>query len=196
MFRRKKEFIGGGRLSAEDLIDVLQSLFPRLDTTDEDEPGKTTSPLDLARRLVVVTLDQTDIGSASEWNDLMVFVEALLQKQEAVKPPWDQFAQNFIEDLLNAVSHGDLPLNREQVDRSFFPQSTMRAEYFDRVWVSKPGDEGPNVMDVTKYESISDSELRWLIRCMFRRTASGTYVGTGDIVRREAETGRPGGLAE
>lgn len=196
VFRRKKKLTNDGRVSAEDLIDVLQSLFPRLDPTDDDEPGNMTSPQMLAQRVVVVALDQPDIGSASEWSDLMVFVESLLQRREAVEPPWDEFAQSFIEDLLNAVSHGDLPLSREQVDSSLFPWSMEAAQYFDRVWVSMPDDEGPNLMDVTKYDSISNPELRWMMRCMFRRTPNGRYVGTGDIVRREAQTGRPGGLVE
>jgi hypothetical protein len=196
VFRRKKETADSGRISADELIDVLQSLFPTLNSADEEESGKTASPGELARRLVVTALDQPDIASSSKWSDLMVFVEALLQRREAVEPPWDQFAQSFIEDLLNAVSHGDLPLSRELVDSALFPQSTEVAQYFDRVCVSQSNDEGPTVMDDTKYESLSSAELRWLIRCMFRRTPSGTYVGTPDIVRREAETGRPGGLSE
>jgi hypothetical protein len=68
----------------------------------------------------------------------MVFVESLIQKREAVEPPWDEFAQSFIEDLLNAVSHGDLPMNREQVDSSLFPSSREVAQYFDRVWFGSP----------------------------------------------------------
>jgi hypothetical protein len=193
MLRRKRA--SSGRVTSDELIDVLQSLFPRLDAADEEDPGKKASPGELAQRLVVVALEQPGIGSSSQWSDLMVFVEALLQKREAVEPPWDQFAHSFIEDLLNAVSHGDLPLSREQVDSFLFPQSMEVAQYFDRVWVSQPNDEGPNVMDVAKYESLGSGELRWLIRCMFRRTASGAYVGTADIVRREAATGRPGGLS-
>lgn len=196
MFRRRRETADDGRLSTKELVNVLQSLFPTLDVADEDEHEKTASPTELARRLVVVALDQPDVESSSQWSDLMILVEALLQKREALEPPWDQLARSFIEDLLNAVSHGDLQLTREAVDGYLYPQSTEVAQYFDRVWASKPGDEGQKVMDVTKYESLTNPELRWIIRCMFRRTYSGAYVGTADIVRREAVTGLPGGLAE
>jgi len=196
VFRRKRGTANSSRVSADELTDVLQSLFPTLNSADDEEPEKATSPGELARRLVVVALDQPDVESSSQWSDLMVFVEALLQKREAVEPPWDQFAQSFIEDLFNSVSHDDLPLSRAQIDSSLLALSTECAQYFDTVWVSQPNDEGPNVMDVTKYELLSNAELRWMIHCMFRRTPSGAYVGTADIVRREAETGRPGGLTE
>jgi hypothetical protein len=123
-------------------------------------------------------------------------VEALIVRDLAVDPPWDNFAQSFVEDLLNAVSHGDLQLTREQIDSFLLPKSTEMARYFDRVWVSKHGDEGPNVMDIERYQSIEGSELRWVIRFAFRRTDSGLYVGISDILRREAQTGRPGGLTD
>ena len=167
------------------------SLFPTLDTADEDEPGEAH----VAGRACPTTRDYRS-ESTGHRIDLAVvrfdgFRGGPAQKPEAVEPPWDEFPQSFIENLLNAVSHGDLPLSREQVDSFLFPQSTEVAQYFDRVWVSQPDDEGPDVMDVTKYQSLSSAELRWLIRCMFRRTASGAYVGIADIMRREAQTGVP-----
>jgi hypothetical protein len=196
MLRRKKRSGSGGPASSEDLIGVLQSLFPRLDISDEEDPEKIASPTEVGRRLVRVALDQPDIATTSEWSDLLILVEALIVRDLAVDPPWDNFAQSFVEDLLNAVSHGDLQLTREQIDSFLLPKSTEMARYFDRVWVSKHGDEGPNVMDIERYQSIEGSELRWVIRFAFRRTDSGLYVGISDILRREAQTGRPGGLTD
>jgi hypothetical protein len=119
VFRRKKE-TANGRVSADAFTEVLQSLFPTLNSGDDGESGRTASSGELARRLVVTALDQPDIASSSQWSDLVVFVEALLQRRDAVEPPWNQFAQTFIEDLLNAVSHGDLPLAENRLTVPFF----------------------------------------------------------------------------
>ena len=109
-------------------MEVLQSLFPTLNSSDDERPETRASPNELARRLLVVALDEPDIGSSSQWSDLIVFLEFLLERRDVVEAPWEQFAQSFIEDLLNAVSHGDLPLRREQIDSSLHPESTRVAE--------------------------------------------------------------------
>ena len=111
------------------------------------------------------------------------------------RAPRDELAQSFLEDLLNAVSHGDLPITRTQVDEGLGPISTERAHYFDRVWVAMPNDVATEVMESGTFESIRDDELRWLVRCSFRRTPNGSYVGISDIVRRETRTGLPGASA-
>jgi hypothetical protein len=180
-------------ISVEDLIDILESLFPGLEVVGETEPGKTKEPIEVARELVAVVFERPDVVESSDWTDLMLLIEVLLDKGAA--SPWDTFAESFLEDLLNAVSHRELSVTREQVDECLGPASRQLADYFDRVWVSMPDDEGPNVMDPVKFDRIGDSDLRWIIRCMFRRTSEDKYVGTADIVRREAQTGRPGGVA-
>jgi hypothetical protein len=180
-------------VSGEDLIEILESLFPGLDTVGGSDSGTSKQPTEVAREVIVLALDRPGILESSDWSDLLVLIEVLLDK--GAQPPWGDFAWSFVEDLLNAVSHGDVPISRQQVDEGLAPKSRGLANHLDRVWVSMPGDEGPNVMDQTKFDSISSPELRWMVRCMFRRTPGGTYVGTADIVRREAQTGRPGGLA-
>jgi hypothetical protein len=180
-------------VSAEDLTEVLDSLFPGLNSVEEAKSGGTKQPTEVARELVVLTLERPNIVASSDWSDLLILIEVLLDK--GAEPPWDEFAQSFLEDLLNAVSHGDLPIAREQVNEALGPASKRLVEYLDRVWVSMPGDEGPDVMDQAKFDSIGSRDLKWIFRCMFRRTPEGKYVGTPDIVRREAATGRLGGLA-
>jgi hypothetical protein len=181
-------------VDAADLIEVLESLFPGLEPLGEAEPGRTKQPTDAARELVTLALDRPGILATSEWSDPLVLIEVLLDK--GAEPPWDHFAWSFVEDLLNAVSHGDLPVTREQVNEALGPASRTLADYLDRVWVSLPDDEAPNVMDQSKFDSIGNPDLRWMIRCMFRRTSAGAYIGIADIVRREAKTGKPGGLVE
>jgi hypothetical protein len=180
-------------VSAEYLIEVLDSLFPGLDPAGEAEPGRTKQPTEVARELVILTLERPDVIASSDWSDLLVLIEVLLDK--GAEPPWDEFAQSFLEDLLNAVSHGDQPIAREQVNEGLGPAGEWMADYLDRVWVPMPGDQASDVMDQAKFDSISSRDLKWIVRCMFRRTPEGAYVGTPDIVRREATTGRPGGLA-
>jgi hypothetical protein len=177
---------------AEDLIEVLESLFPGLEPIGEAEPGRNKQPTEVARELVALALDRPGIATSSEWSDLLVLTEVLLDK--GAEPPWEDFAKSFVEDLLNAVSHGDLQITREQVIDGLGPATKRFADYLDRVWVSMPDDDAPNVMDQAKFDAVGNADLRWLIRCMFRRTPEGAYVGTADIVRREAKTGRPGGL--
>jgi hypothetical protein len=180
-------------VGAEDLAEVLESLFPALEPIGEAEPGRTKQPTEVGRELVIAALDRPGIETSSDWSDLLILIEVLLDK--GAEPPWDGFAASFLEDLLNAVSHGDLSVTREQVNRRLGPKSLAKADYLDKIWISMPDDEAPDVMDESKFNSISSPELRWMIRCMFRRTPENTYVGIGDILRRETKTGRPGGLA-
>lgn len=179
-------------VKAEDLIEVLESLFPGLEPVGEAEPGRTKQPTETARELVALALDRPEIATSSEWSDLLVLIEVLLDK--GAEPPWEDFAKSFVEDLLNAVSHGDLPITREQVAGELGPAARRFADYFDQVWVPMP-DDAPDVMDQAKFDAIGNADLKWLIRFMFRRTLDGAYVSTADIVSREAKTGRPGGLA-
>ena len=179
-------------VSAEDLIEVLESLFPDLQPAGETEPGVIKQPTEVARELVILALERPDIVESSDWSDLLILIEVLLDK--GAEPPWDDFAWSFLEDVLNAVSHGDLPITRDQVNESLGPTSTRLTHRLDRVWVSMPDDEASNVIDQAKFDTISSRDLKWILRCMFRRTPEGAYVGTPDIVRREAKTGRPGGL--
>lgn len=72
MFRRKRQSGVSPQVSAGDLIGVLQSLFPTLIASDENDPGNMVTPDVLAGRLVAVALDQSDIGSSSQWSDLMI----------------------------------------------------------------------------------------------------------------------------
>lgn len=179
-------------VGAEELIEVLVSLFPDLHPVGETEPGRTKQPTEVAREVLALVLEQPGIATSSNWSDLLVLLDVLLEK--GAESPWENFAGSFVEDLLNAVSHGDLPITRAQVDDGLGPAGRRLADYLDRVWVSMPDDEAPKVMDQAKLDSIKDPDLRWMIRCMFRRIPEGTYVGTPDILRREAKTGRPGGL--
>jgi uncharacterized protein YwqG len=98
-----------------------------------------------------------------------------------------------LEDLLNAVSHRDLSITRETLNHELGPASKELADYLDRVWVVLP-DDTPSEMNQETFDSIESPDLRWIVRCMFRRTPEGEYVGVADIVQREAKTGRAGGL--
>jgi len=169
------------------------SLYPSLAPVGEAEPGRTKQPTEVASELVALALDQPGIVASSDWSDLLILIEVLVDK--GAEPPWENFAGSFIEDLLNAVSHGDTSITRDQVNEGLGPSSTRLADYLDRVWISMPDDEAANVMDPTTYASMSSPDLRWMVRCMFRRTPDGAFVGLSDILRREAETGKPGGLS-
>ena len=194
ILRRGRDRTGGqpGRVRAAEVVATLENLYPELNTAGTTEGGEPKSTSQIAGDLVRIVLDRPDPDSSREWAELFVFIEKLVAND--ADPPWDDFAFNFLEDLLNAVSHGQLTMTRERVNRWLGAGCQRTATYLDRVWVAQPDDNGPSVMNNATLRRIDDNDLRWTILRMFRQTASGAYVGTPDIVRREAQTGRPGGI--
>jgi len=176
-------------LSANDLIEVLDSLFPGLEASGEAEPGRAKRPTEVGSQLVELIFEIDDPRSSSAISDLFILVEVLFDK--GAKPPWEEFAGSFLEDLLNSVSHKDLALSRSDLNDIIGPMSKTAAEAIDRTWVPLPDDPEPRIMDLPTYQTVQSSSLRWIIRRSTRRTPGDIYVGIGDIVRREAQSGSP-----
>jgi hypothetical protein len=106
--------------------------------------------------------------------------------------PWDSFAPSFLEDLLNSVSHDDLPLSRTDVNAVIGPKTRELADALDRTWVPMKIDPEPRIMDLPTYQAIESPALRWIVRRSTRWTPGDIYVGINDVVQRQAQSGQSG----
>jgi len=169
------------------LNEVLVSLFPALDLADDDEPDTMATPTEVGTRLVVAMFGTDGDFVSSSASDLLMLLEVLIDK--GVEPPWDQFAGSFLEDLLNSMSHHDLPLTRADVDAMLGPKTSLAASALDKAWIPLPTDAQPRTMDLATYRSVENPDLKWILRCGFRRTSDDIFVGLDDLLRLEVGRG-------
>jgi hypothetical protein len=146
---------------------------------DEGEPDFFIRIAGFAQHLVTL-IEQ---GTTAELPPTFAAVEQILA--EGDDQANELIELGLVEGLQNIVSHRDVPVHAEQVERFLGERARRLWTRLDELW-ARAGVHAPSSGPTEdEYDQVSQPDLKLYFRANTRALADGRLVSTGDVLKQE-----------